>query len=231
MKVTILIPTLNEEEGIGPTLDAVDRTAFEQAGHELEFLVIDGDSKDATGAEAEKRGARVVIETRKGYGRAYKRGFQEATGDIIVTGDADGTYPFERAHEYVQELLESDADFLTCDRYADLKPGAMSPKHKLGNWVLSTTARMLYWVRLRDSQSGMWIIRRDALGRIPFEQFGEGMPFSQEIKISALKRKDIAAAEIPGSLHPRIGEAVIESWADGFGNLWALVKGRFRRVV
>lgn len=228
MKVTILIPTLNEERGIGPTLDAVDQAAFKAAGHSLEFLVIDGASTDGTAAEAKKRGARVVVEKRKGYGRAYKTGFEQAKGDVIVTGDADGTYPFESCHDYVATLLEGGHDFLTCDRYADLKPGAMSAKHKLGNWTLTTAARTLYWVRMRDSQSGMWIIRKEALARIPFQSFSDGMPFSQEIKIIALKRKDVDALEIPGSLHPRIGDAVIETWADGFGNLGSLFKRRFR---
>lgn len=226
MKVTILIPTLNEEAGIGPTLDAVDRAAFLEPGWDLEFLVIDGASTDRTREEAKARGARVVVEHRRGYGRAYKTGFQEAAGDIIVTGDADGTYPFEVAHEYVAQLVRSDLDFVTCDRYGELGPGAMSNKHKLGNWVLSTTTRTLFWIRLRDSQSGMWVIRRSALDRIPYRGLSDGMAFSQEIKIEAMKRRDVRAAEVPSLLRARIGEPVIESWRDGFGNLGALLRKR-----
>lgn len=224
MQVTVCIPTLNEEEGIGPTLDAVDRNAFAHKDWDLELLVIDGDSKDGTKAEAEARGARVVIEPRKGYGRAYKRGFAEAHGDVIVTGDADGTYPFETCHELVQLLLDEDLDFITCDRYGDIGDGAMSPKHRLGNWVLSATMRALFWVKVKDSQSGMWIIRRDALGRLPIESLPEGMAFSQQIKLEAFKRRDVKAAEVPSSLRARIGDAVIESWRDGLvnlGDLWA----------
>ncbi len=231
MKITILIPTLNEEQGIGPTLDAVDKKTIASRGWDLEFLVVDGDSRDRTREEAEKRGARVVVEKRRGYGRAYKRGFSEATGDVIVTGDADGTYPMDRVVEYVDMLLDQELDFLTCNRYARLQPGSMSAKHKLGNGVLTLTSRALFWVRLRDSQSGMWVIRRAALSRLPIEQLSEGMAFSQEIKIKALKARDVAAREVPGELHPRIGEPVIESWRDGFGNLWALVKMRFRRTA
>lgn len=228
MKVTILIPTLDEEQGIGPTLDMVDREAFEKRDWDLEMLVIDGDSQDRTREEAEARGARVVVEARRGYGRAYKTGFHEARGDVLVTGDADGTYPFDRCHAYIEHLLLHDLDFVTCDRYADLGDGAMSAKHRLGNWVLSTTARSLFWVRMRDSQSGMWIIRKEALTRIPFDALPDGMAFSQEIKIEALKRKDIKAEEIPASLRARLGDAVIESWRDGFGNLMALFRKRVR---
>ncbi|HET6398670.1 MAG TPA: glycosyltransferase family 2 protein, partial [Candidatus Thermoplasmatota archaeon] len=178
MKVTLLVPTLNEEKGIGPTLDAVDRQAVSRRGWQLELLVIDGASKDRTREEAEARGARVVVEPRRGYGRAYKRGFAEATGDVIVTADADGTYPVERLQDFVDELLRRDLDFLNCDRYGELKQGAMSAQHRFGNWVLSTTARVLYFVRIRDSQSGMWVIRRSALASVPYESLSEGMAFS-----------------------------------------------------
>lgn len=233
LTVTILIPTLNEEGGIGPTLDQVDRKAFAQKGWGLEMLVIDGESKDRTREEAEKRGARVIIEPRRGYGRAYKRGFAEAKGDYIVTGDADGTYPLEQAHLFVQRAIAEGLDFMTCDRYAKLQPGAMSAKHRLGNWVLSTTARALFFIRLHDSQSGMWVIRRAALADMPVEKFSEGMAFSQEIKIDALKRFRGRAVEVPGELRPRIGRPVLQSYQDGIRNLRLLfarrLNGKWRK--
>ena len=229
MKVTILIPTLNEEKGIGPTLDTIDRAAFAALGWELEILVVDGDSKDRTREEAEARGAKVLIEARRGYGRAYKEGFKAATGDVIVTGDADGTYPFERAHEFVQMLLHQDLDFINCDRYGRLEHGAMSGKHLFGNWVLSTTARALFSVHLHDSQSGMWIIRRAALPKVHTEQLSEGMAFSQEIKIEFLKGPGLRFAEVASSLRPRIGTPVLASWRDGIGNLRGLYAMRMAR--
>jgi hypothetical protein len=229
MKATILIPTLNEEGGIGPTLDALDRKAFADKGWDLEIVIVDGNSRDRTREEAERRGARVIIEPRKGYGRAYKEGFKAATGDVIVTGDADGTYPFERAAEFVQALLDQGLDFVNCDRYGKLEPGAMSGKHLLGNWVLSTTARLLFAVRLKDSQSGMWIIRRDALGSVDFETLSEGMAFSQEIKIEFLKAPGLHFGEVPASLRPRIGKPVLSSWRDGLGNLKGLYAMRIHR--
>lgn len=229
LRVTIVIPTLNEEGGIGPTLDSVDRAAFRARGWELDFLVIDGASKDRTKEEAERRGARVVVEPRRGYGRAYKRGFAEATGDVLVTGDADGTYPFDRAHEFVQVLLDGGLDFVNCDRYGNLEKGAMSAKHRFGNWVLSSTARALFGIRLRDSQSGMWVIRRSALPALDVERMAEGMAFSQEVKIEAIRRLDGRFREVPAGLRPRIGTPVLASWRDGLGNLKALFAWRFRR--
>lgn len=233
LAVTILIPTLNEEAGIGPTLDQVDRAAFKARGWGLELLIIDGDSKDRTREQAASRGARVVVEPRRGYGRAYKRGFAEATGDYIVTADADGTYPLEQAHLFVERAVQEGLDFMTCDRYAKLQPGAMSAKHRFGNWVLSTTARALFLIRLHDSQSGMWVIRRAALTDMPYERFSEGMAFSQEVKIDAMKRFGKKATEVPGELRPRIGKPVLQSYRDGLRNLRLLfarrINGKWRK--
>jgi dolichol-phosphate hexosyltransferase len=229
VKVTLLIPTLNEEGGIGPTLDSVDRAAFQARGWGLELLIVDGNSKDRTREEAARRGARVLVEPRRGYGRAYKTGFAAATGDVIVTGDADNTYPFDRAHEFVDALLRDDLAFVTCDRYGKLQPGAMSRKHLFGNWVLSATARTLFGIRLHDSQSGMWVLRRDALPALGVDAMADGMAFSQEIKIAALRAFGDRFREVPAELRPRIGEPVLSSWRDGLGNLKALYALRLRR--
>jgi dolichol-phosphate hexosyltransferase len=229
VKVSVVIPTLNEETGIGPTLDALDRKAFKKRGWDLEVVVVDGDSKDRTREEAAQRGARVVVEKRRGYGRAYKAGFDAAQGDVLVTADADGTYPLHRAHEFVQRLLDDGLDFINCDRYGELQPGAMSAKHRFGNWVLSTTARVLFFIRLHDSQSGMWVIRRKALDDVDYEELSEGMAFSQEIKIEFWKRKGLKAVELPASLAPRIGKPVLSSWRDGLRNLQRLFALRLTR--
>lgn len=226
MKVTFLIPTLDEEGGIGPTLDAIDRRAFEAKGWDVECVVVDGDSKDRTREVAKAKGARVVVEARRGYGRAYKVGFAEAKGDVIVTADADGTYPLERAHEFVQRLVDEGLDFLNCDRYGNLEPGSMSRKHLFGNWVLSTTARTLFAIALHDSQSGMWVIRRESLRKVDYGRLSDGMAFSQEIKIAFCKAKGMRVAEAPASLKPRIGRPQLSSWKDGLRNLGRLYKLR-----
>lgn len=227
---SFVIPTLNEEEGIGPTIDSIDRTAFEQRGLDIEILIVDGDSDDRTRDIAEEKGARVIVEQRKGYGRAYKTGFPEAEGDIVITGDADGTYPFHLAHHYVDVLLDDGLDFITTNRFAELGRQSMSPKHYLGNVVLSTSLRLLYWVAVKDSQSGMWIFRKQALDRLskPLQAFNDGMPFSEEIKIEMFRCPAIEAREIPSELSARRGDAKIESFTDGWKNLTFLFLNRCR---
>jgi len=225
MKVSVVIPTLNEEKGIGKTIDMIKVDEFKRRGWDLEIIVVDGESKDRTREIARSKGAKVIIEPRKGYGRAYKTGLKEAKGEIIVTGDADATYPFDKIHEYIDYLLKNDLDFITTNRFAGLKKGAMSVKHMFGNLILSLTLRLLFMIKLRDSQSGMWIFRRDALKKIqPLEKFDDGMPFSEEIKIEMFRK--VRAEEIPSALYVREGKAKLQSFSDGWKNLKFLIKKR-----
>ena len=129
------------------TLDAIPRDWCE----ELEIPIVDGSSTDRTRELALERGARVHLEPRRGYGRAYRTGFEVAKGDIIVTMDADCTYPAEKIPELVRKLLDEELEFITCDRLTLAEEGAMSGLHGFGNWVLSFTARLLFMYGIKDS--------------------------------------------------------------------------------
>ncbi len=154
----------------------------------------------------------------------------KATGDILVTGDADATYPFDHIHLYIQQLIDEDLDFITTDRFAKLHHGSMSVKHYFGNSVLAWTLRVLFLINLRDSQSGMWIFRKKALQKIqPMEQFNDGMPFSEEIKIEMFTNKKVKSKEIPSMLRARAGQVKIESFSDGWKNLKFLFKKRITK--
>jgi len=221
------MPTLNEEKGIGKTIDSINKDFLKKNNWELEIIIVDGDSKDKTVEIAQKKGAKVIIEKRKGYGRAYKTGLQQATGDIIVTGDADATYPFDKIHEYIQLLLNEKLDFITTDRFAELKEGSMTLTHRFGNLTLATVLRFLFLINIRDSQSGMWIFKKETLDKIqPLEDFHDGMPFSEEIKIEMFTAKNIKSREIHSTLRPREGKLKLESFKDGWKNLKFLLKKR-----
>ncbi len=193
----------------------------------MEVTIIDGDSKDKTREIAKNKGAKIILEKRKGYGRAYKTGLSQATGDIIVTGDADATYPFDKIHEYIQLLLDENLDFITTDRFAELKQGSMSIKHRFGNLILATVLCILFWINIKDSQSGMWIFKKDALDKIqPLEDFDDGMPFSEELMIKMFTYNDIKAKEVPSTLYTREGEVKLQSFRDGWKNFKFLFKKR-----
>lgn len=219
-KVSVIIPTMNEERSIGLVIDEVKAALGSMP---FEILVVDTNSKDRTREIAAEKGALVVDEPRRGYGRAYKTGFERATGDVIVTIDADLTYPAGDIPRLVQMLDERSLDFISTNRLAMMDKGAMSAKHRFGNRVLSITARLLFRVKVKDSQSGMWVFRRSVLTALTIES--DGMAMSEEIKVEAFKKA--RATEVPIRYRPRMGEVKLQSWRDGLGNLKYLFKKRF----
>lgn len=220
---------MNEEQGIGKTIDTIPKDFFNKHGWDYEIIIVDGDSQDKTQAIAQQKGAIIIIEKRRGYGRAYKTGIPKATGDIIVTGDADATYPFDRIHDYIQILLDEKFDFLTTNRFIEITKGSMSLKHRFGNLILAFVLRLLYFINIKDSQSGMWIFKKESLAKIqPLDAFHDGMPFSEEIKIEMFTSKKVKAKEIPSTLYIRQGEVKLQSFSDGWKNLRYLLVKRIR---
>lgn len=219
-KVSVIIPTMNEEKGIGLVIDDVKK-ALASRPHEI--IVVDTDSKDRTREIAAQRGAVVVDEPRRGYGRAYKTGFEKATGEYIATLDADMTYPASDIPSLLDMLESKGLDFITTNRFARMEKGAMGAKHRFGNWVLSLTTRVLYRVRVKDSQSGMWVFRKSIIGGLDLRS--DAMSLSEELKIEAFRK--VRAAEVPITYKVRVGEVKLSSWHDGLGNLKYLFKKRF----
>lgn len=222
MQLSVIIPTMNEEESIGQVIDSVHQALH---GLEYEVLVVDTNSKDRTREIAAEKGAVVVDEPRRGYGRAYKTGFERSKGEVIATLDADCTYPAEEIPVLYRMLVEKDLEFITTNRFAQLEEGAMTVKHRFGNFALTFVSNLFFGVRIKDSQSGMWVFRRSILDRLVLSD--DGMPMSEEIKIEAFRKA--RSLEVPIAYRRRVGEVKLSSWKDGWKNMKFLFRKRFRR--
>lgn len=218
LNISVVIPCYNEEDGLQHVITGLP-------GCVDEVVVVDNNSTDRTAEVAKSNGARVVFEKRKGYGAAYKSGLPAATGDVIITLDGDGTYPSEQIPELVDYLEDNGLDFVSAARFPLKNPKAMNLSNKFGNMVLTITMLLLYGFPIKDSQSGMWVIRSRTLPQLNLTS--DGMPLSEEIKIEAIRAKDVAFAEYHVNYHPRVGEVKLEKWRDGFRNLTFLFKKRF----
>ena len=218
--ISVLIPALNEQIGIKRTISALPIKKLADQGHELEVIVIDGISTDKTAEVAREMGAKVILEERKGYGRAYKTGFRAAKGDVIVTLDGDGTYPAELIGDYVQLLNEEKLDFITVKRFSKMENGTMLFSHQIGNRILSFAMRVLYSVKVKDSQSGMWIMSKRFIDKINL--VSDDFSFSEEIKIIAFKF--FKAIELDGQYYTRVGKQKLVTFEDGWNNLKYLFK-------
>lgn len=216
-RVTVVIPCLNEERGIEQVLGRMP--AFVD-----EVIVVDNDSTDRTAEVARAHGARVIREKVRGYGRAYKTGLMEARGDIIVTLDGDHSYPVDAISYLLEVFLHSGVRFLSASRFPLKNKQAMSFKHRVGNKLLSLALSLLYFRWVRDSQSGMWVFERECLKEM--ELVSDGMAFSEEIKIEAMRNRRIGFREIYIDYSNRMGEIKLKPWRDGFRNLVFLLQKR-----
>ena len=221
MKLTILMPALNEEEGIGKTIQAIPFQKLQKMGYEIEILVVDGKSEDKTREIAKKMGAKVIV-CEKGYGCQYKVGFKKARGEIIVTADSDNSYPMSQIPELLEIFQKENLDFLTTNRFAFLGKGSMRSLNWMGNKILTFFLNLLFGLNLKDSQSGMWVIRKSALKKLNLKS--DDMPFSQELKIEAFKK--LKAKEVPSSYKKRLGQTKLKSFRHGLINLYQLFKKR-----
>ncbi len=216
-RISVVIPCHNEEEGIRAVIEQMPPIVDE-------ILVVDNASTDRTAEVARELGARVVHEPRKGYGRAYKTGFAKARGDVIVTMDGDGTYPPDSIPLLLHVLFEEKIDFMTARRWRSRSGEDKSPIRLLGNAILSGTTMALFMRFIIDSQSGMWVFRREVLEKI--QPQSDTMALSQELKILAFTHPGLKCMEMPIYYGERIGVSKLNLWRDGFGNLFQLFKLR-----
>ncbi|MFJ1704436.1 glycosyltransferase family 2 protein [Kitasatospora sp. NPDC088346] len=225
--LSIVIPALNEASNLPAVMDSVPVAELAAAGWRTEVVVVDNASTDDTAEVARSLGARVVSQPERGYGNAYQAGFDAATGDVIATGDADCTYPFDALPELIGTLVDRDVEFMTTDRLHRENRSAMKPSHFVANHALSTLSRTLFRNGLRDSQSGMWIFRRYVWHGLDVRS--AGMAFSQEIK-NAATLAGFRFLEVPIEYRQRGGEVKLRALPDGMGNLRQLFEHRFRKA-
>lgn len=213
--VSVVIPCLNEAENIEECVTLARQTL---ADNDLkgEVLVVDNGSEDGSAHLAERAGARVVHEPRRGYGSAYLAGFAAATGDYIVMADADLTYDFREIPRFVEQL-DDGAQLVMGDRMDSIHPGAMPWLNRhVGNPVLSGFLNLLYNTNVRDVHCGMRALRRDVLPTLDLNS--TGMEFASEMVIRAARQK-LDIREFPIEYYPRGGESKLSPLRDGWRHL------------
>src|SRR4051812_19394669 len=176
-RVSVVIPCLNEAASIEECVTRAFQV-FQSSGIPGEVVVADNGSTDGSAELAERAGARVVREPRRGYGSAYLAGFGAARGEYIVMGDADLTYDFREIPRFLKEL-EDGAQLVMGDRMSNIHPGAMPWMHKyIGNPLMSRAQRVFFRTGVNDAWCGMRGFRRDILPTLDLR--ATGMEFALE---------------------------------------------------
>ena len=220
----IIIPTLNEARTIGKVLDEIPKQALEQKGYEVKVLVVDGNSTDGTRQIAEEKGARVVVEPRRGKGRAMRTALAIAEGDFIFMLDGDYTYP----PSYIVKMLE-----LLCETYpvvigsrlrGQIEKGGMSRLNIIGNRLLTLMANILYRTRISDVCTGYWGLRGEVIPNLNLS--ANSFDFEAEL-FSQIVKKGYRIGEVPIYYRRRQTPPKLSSLRDGLKIGWALITRRF----
>jgi glycosyltransferase involved in cell wall biosynthesis len=218
--VSVVLPAYNEAPYIRRAIDD-----FLSLGVVDEVLVVDNNSRDGTGAEARSTSATVVHESRQGYGYALRRGLRDATGDLVIMAEPDGTF---MARDVLKLLAYSDDFEMVCGtrttRELIWAHANMGWFLRVGNWAVAKMIQVLYGgPSLSDCGCTMRLTHREALVRIQDEMTVGGSHFLPEMVILALK-KGLRVIEVPVNYRSRVGESKIT------GTLRGTLRTGFRMI-
>ena len=208
--IKVIIPAHNEAESIGKVIQDIPKKV-------REIIVVNNNSTDDTSKEAEKAGATVLDEHRKGYGYACLKGIdyisvQDEKPDIIVFLDGDySDYP-EELNDIVKPITDSDYDFVVGARVRQFRePGSMTPQQVFGNWLATVLMRLLFKSRFTDL-GPFRAIKYDKLMSLNMEDKTYG--WTVEMQLKALKQK-LNYTEIPVRYKKRIGISKVSGTVKG----------------
>jgi len=213
MKVTIVIPTLNEEESIG---EVVER--FRKLGYD-DILVIDGNSTDRTREIAKEKGARVVVQSGKGKGQAIVEAFQIVNSDVLVLIDGDGTYLPEDVEKLLEPIRRGVADHVIGNRLVNFERGAFTRLNLVGNKILNALFRFIYGVELNDILSGYRALRKEVYKSVDLKK--HGFEIETELTVETLA-KGFRIVEVPIHYRRRVGKTKLNPLKDGFKIGWTI---------
>jgi dolichol-phosphate mannosyltransferase len=220
-RVTVVIPTRNEEGLIGEIVDAVRRYG--------DVLVVDGHSTDRTREIAAAHGARVILDNGRGKGEAIRRSLEEPGGEILVFIDADGSHEPRDIPALVAPIAAGDADLVIASRG---KGGSDELHGTFGQFIRYVGSQLIMlainyrWnVRLSDSQNGFRAIRRDVARSLDLRS--NLTTIEQEMLMRALKRGYRVSEIGSHEYERRWGTSKVVVWKLWWAYLWSFWRNIF----
>jgi glycosyltransferase involved in cell wall biosynthesis len=195
MSVSLILPALNEAESIGQLLSEVN---FDQV---QQVIVVDNGSIDRTAEIAHASGAKVIHESRPGYGYACAAGAAAASNEILVFMDADGSFVPTELPRLVAPIENQVADLVLGSRLLDdLPPGSMPPHQLLGNWLIASILNRLFGLHLTDL-GPFRALPKDLLLSLDMQELTYGWTVEMMVKVA---KRGLRIFEVPVSYRNRI---------------------------
>jgi len=221
-KVSVVVPAMNEEKNIGQVLEQLPEDLHE-------VILVDGNSEDRTieAARSARPGIRVLVQSGRGKGDAFRTGFAAVTGNLIVMLDADGSADPAEIPRFI-EALEAGADFAKGSRYLEGGGSAdITRLRSFGNTVLSGSANLLHGTRFTDLCYGYNAFWARCLPFISLDVPGFEVETLINLRIAAAGMK---ITEVPSYELDRIhGESNLNTFRDGFRVLGTIFREARRR--
>ena len=214
-RVMILLPTLDEAEGLALILPRIPVEQLSKKGWDIETLVVDGGSEDNTKEIAQSYGCNFMLQQGKGKGAAMRLGFFQflkSNCDALVMFDPDGTYHPEEMHKLLSKL--NHADVVVGDRLRGaMDPDAMTRTNYFGNHMLTWVAVALYGIPMNDLCSGYWAFSRRTISTLKLNS----MRFEIEAEMyTSCAVEHLNITHVPIHYSKRLGEAKLGSVKDGW---------------
>jgi glycosyltransferase involved in cell wall biosynthesis len=231
MKVTLLVPTLNEIEGLKKVMPLVKKEWYDQ------LVILDGGSTDGTIEYAKSQGWTVYVQKQRGLRKAYTEVLPQLTGDVLITFSPDGNCVADRIPELIAKMKEG-YDMVIVSRY-------LGPAHSddddaitgFGNWIYTFTVNVLFGGHYTDMM-GIYRAYRtqiikdlelvDDAGYIGAENmFSTNVSWEPLLSIRAAKR-GLKVGEIPGDEPKRVGgERKLQVWRWGAAFIYQILRELF----
>ncbi len=210
MRTTVAIPCYNEATTIAKVV-----SDFRKELPEAEILVVDNASSDDSGARAEKAGARVVREKRRGKGYVMQTILETVEADVCVIVDGDDTYFAEDVHQLLAPVTSDQADMVVGDRLKEASSVALTDVHRFGNRVILAIINMAFRTRFQDVLSGYRVMNRNFMSTVPL--ITGGFETETELTLQALE-KGMVIREMPIRYRARPEGSVskLSPFADGY---------------
>ncbi len=207
MRISVIIPALNEEDAIGAVVREVPWDLVS------EIIVADNGSTDRTAEVARAAGARVIREPSRGYGAACSAGARAAEGaDVLIFLDGDRSDDPSEMPIVLQPILEDAADLVIGSRTAGLtEEGALTSHQRAGNRVVTWMLWLLYGLALTDI-GPFRAMRADTLRDLGMEHKTYGWPVEMVVKAA---KKGYRVVNVPVSCRKRIGQSKVAGTMKG----------------